>query len=78
VGQCAVVGVPDAKWGEVGREFVEPRPGETVAAEAIRAFLDGNLARFKLPKAIVVLPELPRTASGKIDKNLLKSVEVGA
>jgi fatty-acyl-CoA synthase len=78
VANVAVVGVPDAKWGEVGRAFVEPRPGESVAADTIRTFLDGKLARFKLPKAIVVMPELPRTASGKIDKNLLKSVEIQA
>ena len=77
VAHAAVVGVPDPKWGEVGRAFVEPRPGAEVAAEALRAFLDGKLARFKLPKSLELRAALPRTASGKIDKVALRA-ELGA
>ena len=74
VANVAVVGVPDERWGEVGRAFVEPRAGHDVDPDAIRAFLDGRLARFKLPKRIEVVPALPRTASGKIDKPALREL----
>jgi fatty-acyl-CoA synthase len=72
VANCAVIGVPDERWGEVGHAFVEPRPGSTVSADELKAFLGGRLARFKQPKVIHVMEELPRTASGKIDKPALK------
>ncbi|TNE90998.1 MAG: hypothetical protein EP330_06945 [Deltaproteobacteria bacterium] len=71
VAHAAVVGVPDARWGEVGHAFVEARPGAMLCADDLAAFLDGKLARFKLPKRIEVMAELPRTASGKIDKPAL-------
>ena len=73
VANVAVIRVPDARWGEVGHAFVEPQPGAVVTAETIAAGVHGKLARFKLPKRIVVLPELPRTASGKIDKQQLRA-----
>lgn len=72
VAHAAVIGIPDARWGEVGHAFVETRPGAAVDAEGLKAFLDGKLARFKLPKAFTVMDALPRTASGKIDKVSLK------
>lgn len=71
VAHAAVIGVPDPRWGEVGHAYVEPRPGATLTSEQVAAALNGRLARFKLPKRIVVMPELPRTASGKIDKPAL-------
>jgi len=73
VAHAAVIGVPDERWGEVGHAFVEPRPGAALAVEELAAFLDRRLARFKQPKRIVVLPALPRTASGKIDKVALRT-----
>lgn len=76
VAMAAVVGVPDARWGEVGAAFVEPQPGLALDADTIRRFLDGKLARFKLPKYVRVLPALPRTASGKIDRQSLKNLEI--
>jgi len=71
VAMAAVIGVPDARWGEVGRAFVQPRPGRTLDPEGVRGFLGGRLARFKLPKQIIILDELPRTGSGKLDKQAL-------
>ena len=68
VAQAAVVGVPDDRWGEVGRAFLEPAPGEALDADAVRAFVAPRLARFKLPKHLDVRPFLPRTGSGKVDK----------
>lgn len=74
VAQAAVIGVPDEKWGEVGRAFVEPIPGQSLDSETIARFLEGKLARFKQPKRILVLEILPRIGSGKIDKQALKEI----
>lgn len=71
--ECAVLGVPDEKWGEVGRACVLPRPGETVDPEALRAFCRENLAAYKVPKHIDIVDDFPRTAAGKIQKHLLRS-----
>jgi len=71
VALAAVIGVPHPRWGEVGHAFVEPRPGAALDAGSLRAFLDGRLARFKLPKQISVMEALPKTGSGKIDKPAL-------
>ncbi len=72
VAEAAVVGMPDEKWGEVGIAFVVVRPGETLTAENVLRFLESRLARFKLPKEVVFLPELPRTAYGKVLKGELR------
>lgn len=71
VAQVAVIGVPDDRWGEVGHAFIEPIEGHEVLEADVKAFLNGRLARFKIPKRITVM-ELPRTASGKIDKPAIK------
>ncbi len=70
VAQVAVVGVPDERWGEVGRAFVEPSEGARVQPEELRSFLGDRLARYKIPRSFSVGP-LPRTASGKVDKRRL-------
>lgn len=72
VALAAVIGVPDPRWGEVGRAFVEPCAGAVLDAATVQAFLDGKLARFKLPKEVTVLASLPRTASGKVDRPALR------
>ena len=69
---AAVVAVPDKKWGEVGKSFIVTREGQSVSPEEIRAFLDDKLARYKIPRYIEFIDKLPKTASGKIKKNLLK------
>jgi fatty-acyl-CoA synthase len=73
VALAAVVGIPDERWGEVGRAFVETHPGRSVEAAALKAFLQERLARFKVPKIYDIVPTdaLPRTASGKLDKTAL-------
>jgi acyl-CoA synthetase (AMP-forming)/AMP-acid ligase II len=65
---CAVVGVPDPRWGEVPRAVVVPRPGADVAADEIREFLRARLAGYKVPKRVEFWDELPRTGSGKVHK----------
>jgi len=72
VRECAVVGVPDARWGEVGRAFVVLRDGRTLDQAGLEQFLAGRLARYKVPKLLVLRDSLPRTASGKLLKKLLR------
>jgi fatty-acyl-CoA synthase len=74
VALAAVVGVPDARWGEVGLAFVQPRVGAAVDPAGLTAFLGGRLAKYKIPKAVRVLDELPRIGSGKIDKARLAAL----
>ncbi|MGK3957597.1 o-succinylbenzoate--CoA ligase [Arthrobacter sp. R4] len=68
VGSVAVIGVPDQKWGEVPKAIIMVREGYSVTEEDIRAHLEGRIARYKIPKSVVTVDELPRTASGKIRK----------
>jgi fatty-acyl-CoA synthase len=73
VGECAVVGVPDERWGEVGRAYVIPAHGKTISAEEVIAHCTGRLAKFKVPKTAVITDQIPRTTSGKVQKHLLKA-----
>ncbi|WOH19570.1 o-succinylbenzoate--CoA ligase [Paenarthrobacter sp. GOM3] len=68
VGSVAVIGVADDKWGEVPRAIVTLREGKTLTEEQLRSHLEGRLARYKIPKSVVFVEEMPRTASGKIRK----------
>jgi fatty-acyl-CoA synthase len=71
--EAAVVGVPHKTWGEVGRAFVVV--ADNYEERAVRDFLIERLARYKLPRSIIVLDSLPLTAIGKLDKKLLSSME---
>ncbi|GGS61984.1 long-chain fatty acid--CoA ligase [Streptomyces griseoviridis] len=71
--ECAVIGVPDDKWGEVPRAVVVLREGATSDADELLASLAGHLARYKIPKSVVIADELPRTASGKLLKSRVRS-----
>ena len=68
VAECAVVGMPDERWGEVGRAVVVVSPGAQVDPEALLAFLRERLAGYKVPRSVVFSGALPRTPSGKIRK----------
>ena len=70
--EAAVVGVPDAKWGEVPQAFVVLRPGAEVTEDALREFVRSRLAHFKAPRGFTFVPELPKTATGKIQKYVLR------
>ena len=70
--ECAVVGVPDPHWGEVGHLFAVPREGATLDLATVLDHLEGRLARYKFPKALTVVPALPRTGSGKVQKGILR------
>ena len=74
---AAVYGRTDAKWGEVPIAAVVLRPGSTLDIDALRTYLGERLARFKQPKAMVVLQELPRNAGGKVVKGVLRERDPG-
>ena len=69
--EIAVVGVPDERWGEVGRAFIVARDGAPLDADALRAWGRERLAAFKVPRSFTALAALPRTASGKVQKHRL-------
>jgi fatty-acyl-CoA synthase len=73
VAECAVIGVPDTKWGEVGKAFIIPRPGAVIEPGEVIAHCNARLARFKVPVSVVVTDSIPRTASGKVQKHLLRN-----
>jgi fatty-acyl-CoA synthase len=72
IADCAVIGVPDQRWGEVGRAVVALRPGATASADEIIGFLSGKLAKYKIPKSVVVVQALPHNAAGKLLKGPLR------
>jgi fatty-acyl-CoA synthase len=72
VQEVAVVGLPDAKWGEAPHAFVVVRPGAEVTGEELRAFARDRLAHFKAPHSVTFVAELPKTATGKIQKFVLR------
>jgi fatty-acyl-CoA synthase len=72
VAAVAVIGVADEKWGEVPHAVVVPREGHELTAEQVQEHLAGRLARYKIPKTLSLVAEMPRTASGKIRKNVLR------
>ena len=70
--EVAVVGMPDVKWGESPHAFVVLRPGATVDARALHEFVRARLAHFKCPTAFHFVAELPKTATGKVQKFVLR------
>jgi len=73
VHMCAVIGVPDPKWGEVGKACVVLKPGATASEAELIAFLQENLARYKVPKSVVFLDSLPLSGMGKILRRELRA-----
>jgi fatty-acyl-CoA synthase len=71
--QCAVVGVPDGRWGEVGVACISLRDEMTATEDEILTFLRGHLAAYKVPKRVQVLKALPLSGMGKILKRELKA-----
>ena len=68
-----ILGVPDEKWGEVGKAFIVLKPGEAMGRRrSLRIPPRQRSAKYKIPKYVEFVEELPKTASGKIQKFLLK------
>jgi fatty-acyl-CoA synthase len=72
VQEAAVVGLADEKWGEAPHAFVILKPGATASAEELREFTRERLAHFKAPHTVTFVSELPKTATGKIQKYVLR------
>ncbi|MCZ0735269.1 acyl-CoA synthetase [Phreatobacter sp. AB_2022a] len=72
--EAAVLGVPDARWGEVGHAAVVLRPGAAIDAESLRAYARERLAAYKVPKHITLVADFPRTAAGKVQKHVLRAI----
>lgn len=70
----AVLGVPDERWGEVGAAYVVLKDGAQVSNAELRAHCATRLARYKIPKTLAVVPDLPRNASGKILKRAIRTM----
>jgi len=79
ISQVAIIGVPDAKWGEVGKVFIVPKEkGKTISINEIRKFLADKIAKYKHPVHVEMLDELPLTATMKVKKSELKARAVEA
>ncbi|UFZ07110.1 long-chain fatty acid--CoA ligase [Bradyrhizobium ontarionense] len=73
--ECGVIGRPDPRWDEVPVAFVVKRQGCSLDAETLRAHLQSQLARFKVPRDIVFVDDLPRTALGKVQHHVLRQID---
>jgi acyl-CoA synthetase (AMP-forming)/AMP-acid ligase II len=76
VAEVSVIGVPDAAFGERLRAFIVPRAGAPATAEQLQTYVHDRLARFKTPREVVFVESLPRTATGKVLKRELRTIEV--
>lgn len=72
VHMCAVIGLPDEKWGEVGKAIVVLKPGSAATEEELMQLMQDNLARFKVPKSVAFTDSLPLSGMGKILKRELR------
>jgi fatty-acyl-CoA synthase len=68
VAECALIGVPDEKWGEVGKMIVALKEGAEVSGDDLIEFLRGNVANYKLPRSVEFVDALPRNPAGKVLK----------
>ena len=73
--ECGVIGRPDARWDEVPIAYVIRRNGRSVEADELQMHVQAQLARFKVPREIVFVEDLPRTALGKVQHFMLKQID---
>jgi len=78
IADVGVIGVPDEVRGQIAKAFVVLKPGETLTPDDLLGFLKGKIATYKLPREIVIVNELPRTATGKLLRRVLKQKEPAA
>ncbi len=77
VAQCAVIGVPDEKWGEVGKAIVVLKPNTSATEEELIEHMKSRLAKFKVPKSVAFVAALPLSAAGKVLKRELREQFMG-
>ncbi len=73
--EVAVVGVPDSKWGERPKAFVVLRPGTSATQQELIAHVKTKIAGYKSPREVVIIVDLPKTSTGKIQKFVLREKE---
>ena len=76
--EAAIIGVPDDRWGEVGLACLVVKPNQTITADDVIGHCLGKLAKFKVPQRIEFIEALPRNATGKVLKRVLRDQYVGA
>lgn len=76
VAEAAVVGLPDTVYGEAVSVWIVLKPGAQLTAEALRAYCQGKIAHYKIPKYIEIVPALPRTVTGKVRKPDLRELGI--
>ena len=74
VREVAIVGVPDEKWGEVGKAYISLKEGQVLTSEEVLEFCKGQLAKYKTPKHVAFLDDLPKNDAGKINRLELKKL----
>jgi fatty-acyl-CoA synthase len=72
IAEAAIIGVPDDRWGEVGRAIITMKPGEVISEAEIMRHCEANLARYKHPRSFCFVDALPRNATGKVHKPTLR------
>ena len=73
--EAAVVGVPDADWGESVKAFIVMKPGEQLTEQEVIGYCQQHISSYKKPRIVEFIDVLPRNASGKILKTVLRNVE---
>ena len=71
ISEAAVVGIPDEKWGETGKAFIVLKPGAELKPEEVKSYLQDKLARYKIPREVSFVEEIPKSSVGKVLKRLL-------
>jgi fatty-acyl-CoA synthase len=78
VAEAAIIGIPDDRWGEAGKAVLVLKPGQALEADAVIAHCLANLAKFKVPQSVEFIDALPRNATGKVLKRVLREQYVSA
>jgi fatty-acyl-CoA synthase len=76
--EASVIGVDDPEWGKRLAAYVVLRPGAELSEDDVKSFVKANLARFKVPRQVTFLPELPRNPTGKVLKRELRQLHARA
>lgn len=74
--EVAVIGIPDEKWGEVGKAFIKLKEGFSYDVLEFRKFCEGNLAKYKIPKYFEIVDDIPKSETGKINKKILLQIHL--
>jgi fatty-acyl-CoA synthase len=74
--EVAVIGVPDEKWGEVGKAYIKLKEGASISPDELKNYCEGNLARYKIPKYFEIIEEIPKSETGKINKKALLQIHL--